>query len=210
MAFRNDLVTSYQRAKQLNPNMGKGEFMMRAFPGRYKNRDSAYQAYNKTVKGERPGKKLEYYNREAQPPVRGGQKFKDVGRRPRKKPGYNREPGVREPRPGGQSPGLWKINVTFTFITGYDDDGNAITEDETRSFIAYSEQYQSLIDIPYIEEIIIASVDEYIVYWIENDSLTSNYINKQVEVVPIYRTDVHGENIVNIDTIEELSIEDYE
>ena len=178
------LIISYARAKAGNPSLRKGQFMQQAFQGRYKNEDSAYQAYNQTVKGRRTGGRIGKLSEEAQPPLREGVVLK----------------GKRRPRPSGTREGLWKINVTFTYI---DEDGKEY--EETRSFIAESSQYVSLLDIPYIEQIILASVDDYIVYWMENDSLRGNYTNKQVEVVPIYRYD--SSHVIDLDEIDELIIE---
>lgn len=170
------LAISYARAKANNPSLRKGQYMQRVFGGRYKNEQSAYQAYNQTTKGRRSGKKLGQLAKEAQPPVQHPERIK----------------GKRRPRPSGTRHGLWKINVTFTYVG---DDGKEY--EETRSFIAESSQYTSLMDIPYIEEIVAGSVDEYIENWIEGDSLKGNYTNTQIEVVPIYRYD--SKNIVELD-----------
>lgn len=176
--------------------------MQQAFQGRYKNEESAYQAYNQTVTGRRTGRRLGEIADEAQPRVQ-SEKLREQFRTGQKK---------RRPRPSGlikYSPdersslgGLWKVNVTFTFV---DEDGKEY--EETRTFIAESSQYTSLLDIPYIEQIVLASVDEHIDYWTENDSLGGNYTNKQVEVVPIYRSDVNPERRIDLDEIDELVIE---
>jgi hypothetical protein len=168
--------------------------MQEAYQGRYKNEASAYQAYNQTVKEKphRTGKKLAKLSYDAQPEVR-SPKIREQIRTGQIK---------RRPRPGGHMRGLWKINVTFTYV---DQDGSE--SEETRSFIGKSMQYRTLLDIPYIEDIILASVDENIQYWMENDSLQGNYTNKQVEVVPIYRYD--SDNVIDIDEIDGLVVEEY-
>jgi hypothetical protein len=185
--FAESLISSYARAKARDSSLRKGQYMQRVFPERYKNEDSAYQAYNQTTKGKRTGKKLAALSTEAQPPIRNKQLVLK---------------GKRRPRPAGHRRGLWKINVKFTYI-----DGDGEEYQETRSFVGISQQYTTLLDVPYIEEIILGSVDEYIDYWIENDSLRGNYTNKEVEVVPIYRydTDAH----IDLDQIDQLVIEDY-
>lgn len=184
------LAISYARARAVSPGLRKGQFMQRVFQGRYKNEASAYQAYNQTVKERRSGARLGKLSTEAQPPLREGTVLK-------------KNKGKRFPKPQQAEAGLWKINVTFVYIN---QDGK--TYEDTRSFVARSDQYQTLMDIPYIEEIILASVDNYIAAWIENNSMQGNYIDKSIEVIPIYNTNLPSEQVLEIDEIEEG--EDYD
>lgn len=179
------LAISYARARAVNPNLRKGQFMQKVFEGRYKNEQSAYQAYNQTVKERRTGKKLGKLAEEAQPPIQHPERIK----------------GKRRPRPGGTRYGLWKVNVKFTYVG---DDGKEYQE--TRSFVAESAEYTSLMDIPYIEEIIQESVDEYIESWLEGDSMRGNYTDVEIEVVPIYRFDT--KNVVDLDEGSDVIIAD--
>ncbi len=187
--FAEALIASYTRAKAQNPSLRKGQYMQRVFPERYKNEASAYQAYNQTSKNKphRTGKRLSELSYRAQPPIRNKQLVLK---------------GKRRPRPAGPRRGIWKINVMFTYV---DERGEEYQE--TRTFIATSSRYTTLLDTPYIEEIILASVDDYIDYWLENDSLGGNYTSKQVEVVPIYRFD--SDNVVDLDVIDQLVIGEY-
>lgn len=172
-----ELAIAYARARAENPSLRKGQFMQRVFGGRYKNEQSAYQAYNQTVKGRRSGKRLEELNIKAQPPVQHPERIK----------------GKRRPPPGGRLVGLWKVNITFKYL---DENGKEVQDPEIRSFIAQSDMYTTLFDIPYIQEVIAASVDEYIDKWNTEYDL-GNYTDVSVEVVPIYRHD--SDNVVQID-----------
>lgn len=83
----------------------KGRFMMEAFPGRFKNEASAYQAYNQTVKGRRPGKRL-------LPKIIPDRTVLLRGK--------------RVPR-GATEEGLWKVIIHFNYI---DSDGNMVEDQE--------------------------------------------------------------------------------
>lgn len=178
-----ELAIAYARAHAENPSLRKGQFMQRVFGGRYKNEESAYQAYNQTVKGRRSGKRLNELNIRAQPPVQN----------PELREKFRKGELKRRPAPGGRQPGLWKINITFKYL---DENGKEVQDPETRSFVAESDIYTSLFDIPYIQEIIAASVDEYIDKWNTEYDL-GNYTETEIEVVPIYRYDTY--NVVKID-----------
>src|SRR6266571_406078 len=52
------LTRNFILAKRENPKLRRGQYMQEAFPNRYKNEQSAYQAFNQTVKERRPGKRL--------------------------------------------------------------------------------------------------------------------------------------------------------
>lgn len=178
------LVISYARAKAQNPSLRKGQYMQKVFQGRYKNEESAYQAYNQTVKGKRSGKRLSKLAYDAQPPVRNPEIREKI------RTGQIK----RRPRPSMTRKGLWKVNIYFTYI---DQDGQE--REEVRSFIAESAEYTSLMDIPYIEEIVAASAEEYVELWVEGDSLNGNYIDKRIEVVPIYRSDTDTPERMQLD-----------
>jgi hypothetical protein len=199
--FAEQLIIAYARTKAKDPSLRKGQYMQRVFPERYKNEASAYQAYNQTVKGKRPGGRLEYLSEQAQPPVQSEklkQKFKSGELK-------------RRPRPSGTQHGIWKVNVGFAYPASTDEKGNQTYDMEYRSFVAISDRYTKLTDQPYVEEIIKASVDEYISYWLEtaekegSDPIDTNYAFTTIEVVPIYRYD--SEHTVEIDEIEDLTIE---
>lgn len=177
------LAISYARAKAQNPSLRKGQYMQKVFGGRYKNEQSAYQAYNQTVKGRRSGEKLGKLSHAAQPPIQNPEIREQV------RTGQIK----RRPRPGMSQRGLWKINVIFHYE---DDKGNPVQDPESRSFIATSIDYTELFDIPYIEETIAASVDEYVDKWDMEYSL-GNYTRTTIEVIPIYRHD--SSNVVDID-----------
>src|SRR6266568_1499710 len=58
MELSKALVRNFALAKRENPKLRKGQYMQETFPGRYKNEQSAYQAYNQTVRERRTGKRL--------------------------------------------------------------------------------------------------------------------------------------------------------
>jgi hypothetical protein len=112
----------------------KGEFMMQAFPGRYKNEASAYQAYNQTVKGRRSGVRIRKHI------------FPDRTSILR---------GKRVPI-GMTQEGLWKVIVHFNYI---DQDGNVV-EDQEISFNAESSEHTTLLAVPYLEEAMLPTAEE--------------------------------------------------
>lgn len=178
------LVISYARAKAQNPSLRKGQFMQKVFQGRYKNEQSAYQAYNQTTRSSNPrsGKRLGELAYKAQPPIRNPEIAEKV------RTGQIK----RRPRPSLGRRGLWKVNIYLTYI---DSDGEE--QEETRSFIAESAEYTSLMDIPYIEEVIAASAEEYVEVWATE--YEREYTSSRIEVVPIYRSDTDTPQRVQLD-----------
>src|SRR6266576_1357755 len=88
------LKDNYRITIREKKGLRKGQFMMEAFPGRYKNEASAYQAYNQTVKGRRPGKRLLPLITPDRTMILRGQ---------------------RVPR-GAVEEGLWKVIIHFNYI----------------------------------------------------------------------------------------------
>ena len=196
------LIESYSRAKALDNKLTKTEYMMRTFPHRYRSRDAAYQAYNKTTKGQRSGAALDKVAIEAQPPVR-NEKLREQFRSGEKR---------RFRRPGGSQGGLWKVNIIYTVLN---EDGEE--QILVRSFIAESPSghYSSLYDVKYLEVLLKDAADGYEARWLdmyEDDEvkLISNYIGREIEVVPIYKTQIQPEDRLDIDELTQIEGEDYE
>lgn len=155
------LIRNYTLAKRENPKLRKGQYMQEAFPGRYKNEQSAYQTYNQTVKGRRPGKRIE-------PLIEPDRTILLRGK--------------RVPR-GATEEGLWKVIVHFNYV---DQDGNVV-EDAEISFNTFSSEHTTLLAVPYLEDAILPTAEERLDHYLEIGSppgVTSKTIT-YIEVIPI-------------------------
>lgn len=179
MAFSDILISKYVRAHAIDPTLTKGRFMREAYPDKYKDDNSARRAFNKIAGRETSGRRLEY---EANPEIHRAEVYGKTHKR-------------REGFVAGGRRGLWKVNVKFTYL---DQDGNPYSEE--RSFIMDSSEYDSMLDVPYLEEIIPDIVDQHIEYWRENDSMDGNYISIETEIIPIRRFDTR--HVVDLDELE--------
>lgn len=129
------LIRNYLLAKREDPSLRKGQYMMEAFPGRFDNEQSAYQAFNQTTKGKRGGERL---YKLANPP----RTIKIRGER----------------RPTSYQAGLWKAIIHFNYI---DQDGNLV-EDQEISFNMQSSEHDDLLAVPYLRRVMLPIAEEYL------------------------------------------------
>lgn len=130
------LIRNFALAKQQTPSLTKGQYMQRAFPGRYKNEQSAYQAYNKTVSGKRSGGRLAKASEPDRTMVLRGKKV---------------------PR-GAYEEGLWKVVIHYSYI---DENGDTISGQEA-SFNARSMEHTNLLATPYLQDAIVPTAEQYL------------------------------------------------
>lgn len=155
--FTEALLRNFALAKRENPKLRKGQYMQEAFPGRYKNEQSGYQAFNQTVNNRRPGKRL------------AAKIVPDRTMLLR---------GKRVPR-GATEEGLWKVIVHFNYI---DRDGNLV-EDQEISFNASSSEHTTLLAVPYLEDAILPTAEERLAE-VARQSFDDAQIT-YIEVIPI-------------------------
>lgn len=131
------LAFNYSLARREIPGLRKGQYMQQAYPKRYKNEASAYQAYNQTIKKRRPGTRLAAA---AEPP---------------------RFAIIRDKRAplGGYRKGLWNVAVHFDL---YDDDGNLTAENQLVSFNVQSSEHTTFLAIPYLQEALLPVAEDYL------------------------------------------------
>lgn len=182
--FQEKFNLAYERAHAANPRLTKAAFMFKVYgPDRWSSPKSAQRAFNKISSGE---------NDNPESYVAEENKVGLVGQRV---------------RPSKRLMGLWKVNVAFQ---SYDEQGEPVIE--IRSFIAQSDMYTSVLDVPLLEQILQAEVAEHTDQWIgEYDEVNGEpvdyYTDKHgnthagVEVFPINQSQLHSEERVDIDSI---------
>ena len=168
-------VAGYSRQKALNPKLTPGEYLTRAFPGRYKNKKNAGDAYRRTVRGERSGSELALANR---PMIYRKHEYIKTNAHGRRF--YHERGDVMFP----MTRLSWQVIVHFNYT---DLDGEP-QEDEERSFVATTNQYKLFTDKPFLEEILMEAAEEYMEEWhIAGSPPMENYQITEIEVVPIHQ-----------------------
>lgn len=163
------LMRNFLLAQRERPGLTKGQYMQRAFPNRYKNEQSGYQAFNQIIRGRRPG-----------------------GRLPVEPERYVMIRG--EKRPTSYQTGLWKVIIHFNATDG---DGNTL-EDQEVSFNAESYEHTNLLAVPYLEDAILPTAEQYLT---DLSSATQSFSSAQItyiEVIPINSVRVQP---VDLDTL---------
>lgn len=150
------MAYNYALAKREQPKLRKGQYMQRVFPGRYKNEDSAYQAFNQTLKGRRPGRRL---------PVEPRRTFKLRGKQV----------------PQSYEEGLWKVVIHFNYV---DRDGN-LHEDEEISFNMRSSEHTNLLAIPYLQDAMLPTAEQVLADTNTTGDSWSNAQIVYLEIIPI-------------------------
>lgn len=151
------LALNYSLAKREHPSLRKGQFMQQAFPNRYKNEDSAYQAYNQTLKGRRPGRRLV----------------------PLTQPDRTKVVRGKRVTIGSAREGLWKVIVHFNYV---DQDGNLV-EDQEISFNMQSSEHTDLLAVPYLESAMVPIAEEKLVEYTQQSF--GNAQLTYIEIIPI-------------------------
>lgn len=177
--FAIHLQNAYFRANTASLETGhgrlrKGRFMIEAYPDQdYANEASARRQFNKVVSGQTTGKRIE---------KRGGTPYVVSHHIYGKKAGQT---------VGGGRIGLWKVNVTGNTVQG----GGPETV-TTKSFIVQSSEYTTMEDVPYLNLIMPAIVEEWLA------ALDYPLYDTSIEILPIRRSEVPEERRYELDTLE--------
>jgi hypothetical protein len=183
---------AYEVAHAANPGLTKAQFMYKTQGRRWSNDKSATRAFNKISSGE--NENPESFIEEEEKVGMAGQRV----------------------RPSKRLIGLWKINVAFQDL---DQNGEPVIQ--IRSFIAESQMYQSVLDIPFLEVMLAEEIKAHSEEWrVPGHRVTGNgeydevhgdpvdyykdkhgNIHAGVEVFPINQSQVSSERRVDIDSL---------
>jgi hypothetical protein len=173
----NRLQNAYFHANEAHLRAGhgrltKGKFMQQAYPG---------QNYKNEASARRQFNKVTS--------LRGGKGIESSGVRIEKR-GRVLGPGMRQA-------GLWKVDVEYDY-----EDNDGTEQHAARSFLLESGQYTRMEDAPYIYAILPPLIEMKIAQWQETGSAPQNAYNVTVWLMPIARTNLTQDRIVQIDDVE--------
>ena len=205
--FTTRLANAYFHANAAHLAAGKGrlrkgQFMQQAYPSQhYKNEASARRQFNKVIKGEISGKKIE---------IRG----RVVRKRSMPQAGlWHAIVHFKHIERDGSIPPLIdceeKIcNVDYPNVIlpqppeGYEVFEPPNTHTMERSFTMMSYKYDRLEDVPYIYEILGGLVEDQIQKWLRTDSIPPVYWDVAMLVKPADYSGLFREQQVSLDNVE--------
>lgn len=178
------LMAGYGRWKQTHPDGTYSEYWYQVNKSytvdfqtgewqevhKYRSRESAGRAFRKITRGQTSGKRI-------------ASEITATGREPI---------GERYPRPGARPTGAWQVVIRFL---NFDEDGNLVQcyasngEDCIISFDAYSFEYTTLADVPYLEEKLQPIVEEKVNNLISEDG--NDYNTYCGVVCQTYRVEIY-------------------